>query len=148
MLFRSWTHDQHVNEIVQRDGEIGLRYGYMDLVRTVHMNAAHPRTTAPSLTGHSIGRWDGDVLEVDTVGFAPGVLVPIVGLLHSDRLHVVERFTSHPVAGSLTRTFRADDPLFLETPYVGTDVMTRTTEPFTPYNCVELSGRNNLRPTQ
>ena len=48
-----WTHDQHVNEIVQRDGEIGLRYGYMDLVRTVHMNAAHPRTTAPSL---KIGR--------------------------------------------------------------------------------------------
>jgi hypothetical protein len=29
-----------------------------------------------SNTGHSTGRWEGDTLAVDTVGFAEGVLVP------------------------------------------------------------------------
>ena len=133
---------------MQRGDEIVLRYGYMDLVRTIHMNAVHPRTVVPSLGGHSVGRWDGDVLEVDTVGFAPGVLIPIAGILHSDRLHVVERFAVDPAAKTLTRTYRAEDPLYLKTPYVGTDVMTRTSEPYTAYNCVELSGRNNIRPSR
>ena len=38
--------------------------------------SVHPSTVKPSRAGHSIGRWEKDVLIVDTVGFAPGVLSP------------------------------------------------------------------------
>ena len=56
------------------------------------MNATeHPSTVEPSRAGHSIGRWEGDVLVVDTIGFAPGVLSPPI--LNSAELHVVERFS-------------------------------------------------------
>lgn len=142
-----WTHDQHVNEIVQTPDRLVLRYGYMDFSRTIDLKATqHPRTVAPGLGGHAIGRWDGDVLEVDTVGFAPGVLIPIAGILHSERLHVVERFTLDPAAGTLTRSYRAEDPRYLAEPYTGTDVMRRSSEAPAAYGCVELSGKNNQRP--
>ena len=128
------------------DAEIVLQYGYMDFVRTIHMNASHPTAIAPTTAGHSTGTWDGDLLVVDTVGFAPGVLIPISGVMHSDRMHVVERFSVDPNAHTLTRAYRVEDSLYLTAPYTGTDVMLLSKEPFVPYNCVELSGRNNLRP--
>ena len=97
----------------------------MDLVRTVHLNtSAHPKNLTPSVAGHSIGRWEGDVLVVDTVGFAPGVLVPQSGLLHSAGMHAVERFSLDNAKGTLSRTYHAED---------------------TPYHCKELSGANNIR---
>lgn len=120
--------------------------GYMDLVRTVHLNAAHPNRIASSTAGHSTGTWDGDTLVVDSVGFKPSVLIPIAGIMHSDQIHVVERFTVDPLARTLTRAYRVEDPLYLASPYTGTDVMTVSAEPYTPYKCVELSGKNNERP--
>ena len=142
-----WWHDQHVNEIVQKDDVITLRYGYMDFVRTVYLNlAAHPQNIKPSRGGHSIGKWDGDVLVVDTVGLAPGVLNPLVGIMHSNQMHIVERFTLDAAAGTLRREFTAMDPLYLKGPVTGYDVSRVSDEPFMSYNCKELSGRNNIRP--
>jgi hypothetical protein len=74
------------------------------------------------------------------------VLIPIVGLMHSDQMHVVERFSVDPDAKTLTREYRAEDPLYLKSPYTGRDVMRLSREPFVLYNCVELSGQNNIRP--
>ncbi len=141
-----WVHDRHVNEITQKDEEIILKYGYMDLVRTIHMNAAeHPKNIAPSRAGHSIGKWDGDTLVVDTARLSAGVLIPINGVMYSDQMHIVERFTYDPAAKTLTRAYTADDPLYLKAPYKGQDFMTISDEPYVPYNCVELSGKNNIR---
>ncbi|HUQ51944.1 MAG TPA: DUF6152 family protein, partial [Gammaproteobacteria bacterium] len=70
-----WTFDGAVNRIEQTDSTITLRYGQMGLVRTIHMNgAAGAANAAPSRAGYSVGRWDGDVLVVETTRFAPGVL--------------------------------------------------------------------------
>jgi hypothetical protein len=141
-----WVHDRHVNEITQTDKEITMKYGYMDFVRTIHMDEKqHPKNVKLSRGGHSIGHWEGDVLVVDTVGFAPGVLIPIIGVMHSDQMHIVERFAFDPGAKTLTREYRADDPLYLKGPYTGRDIMAISDEPYVPYHCVELSGDNNLR---
>src|SRR5688500_20308671 len=59
----------------------------------LHMNMkAHPPNVKASRAGHSIGRWEGDTLVVDTVGFLPGFITTPVR--HSNQLHVVERFRS------------------------------------------------------
>jgi Carboxypeptidase regulatory-like domain len=44
----------------------------------------------PSWYGHSIGHWEGDTLVVDTVGF--NEITPGFGV-HSESLHVIERYT-------------------------------------------------------
>src|SRR5215470_12011544 len=64
-----------VNRITQSADTIKLQYGRLGLERTIYMKlASHPANVAPSAAGHSIGKWDGDVLVVDTVGFTPGAL--------------------------------------------------------------------------
>ena len=78
-----WAFDGPVNRITQNRDTIVLQYGQLGFTRTIHMNLAkHPANVKPSRAGHSIGRWENDVLMVDTVGFAPGVLSPPV--LNSD----------------------------------------------------------------
>jgi hypothetical protein len=142
-----WVHDRHVNEIKQTDKEITLTYGYMDFVRTIHMDRTeHPKNAKPSRGGDSLGKWDGDTLVVDTMDFLPGVLIPINGVMHSGQTHIVERFTFDPATKTLTREYRADDPLYLVNAYTGRDMMEISSEPHVPYNCKELSGANNKRP--
>src|SRR5215831_1520744 len=51
-----------VNRITQSADTIQLQYGRLGLERSIHMLASHPASVVPSLAGHSIGKWDGDVL--------------------------------------------------------------------------------------
>ncbi|HEY9181972.1 MAG TPA: DUF6152 family protein, partial [Gammaproteobacteria bacterium] len=67
-----WTFDGPVNRITQSGDTITLQYGQLGFTRTIHMNAEHPADIEPTRAGHSIGRWENDVLVVDTIGFAPG----------------------------------------------------------------------------
>ena len=94
----------------------------MDIVRTIHMNIdEHPNDITPSRAGHSIGRWEGDTLVVDTLGFSEGFLRAGGGGLakHSDRMHSVERFTYDAETQGLTRSYTAEDPLYFEGVYTG-----------------------------
>jgi len=45
-----------------------------------------------SFYGDSIGRWEGDTLAVDSVGFNDSTWLARGGYFHSDRMHAVERF--------------------------------------------------------
>jgi hypothetical protein len=142
----AWNHDRHVNEIRQDGDVITLQYGYMDLVRTIDLDESeHPDIVTPSVAGHSIGHWDGDVLVVDTLGFEQGVLIPLTGLMHSADMQITERFALSDDGQALTRSYTVHDPAFLQSDVTGQDVMRRTAEPYTPYACTELSGDNNRR---
>ena len=136
-----WEFNQHVNEIIQTDDAITLRYGFMDIVRTIGMDLnEHPEDIVPSRAGHSIGRWEDGALVVDTIGFeegfiaaGPGGLVP-----HSEDLHVAERFTYDAETQGLTRTYTAEDPRYFHGTYAGEDTVFPSHVPFEPYDCVEL----------
>jgi hypothetical protein len=132
-----WTFDGPVNRIEQTDDAIVLRYGQMGLERTIHLNvAARPANVAPSRAGYSVGRWENDVLIVETTGFLPGVLNAPVR--HGDRLRVVERFSLNPTTFVLTRAYEATDPVYLQGTYTGSDVIQIADAPYTEDNCREL----------
>lgn len=131
-----WTFDGPVNRITQNKDTIDIQYGQMNLKRTVYMNLkAHPANVKASRAGHSIGRWEGDTLVVDTVGFLPGVLSAPVR--HSDKLHVVERFTLDPKTTKLTRAYTAEDPVYLKGQYTGSDTIQVADQPYTQDTCKE-----------
>jgi hypothetical protein len=139
-----WTFESDVNRIVQEDDRIVVRYGSMGLERTIHLNMTeHPPGLMPSRAGHSIGRWEDDVLVVDTVGFEPGILSADGRLPHSDQLHVVERFSLDPNGRSLTRSWVAEDPLYFEGEYTGRDVVHISDVPYQPTPCEDLSYRSS-----
>jgi hypothetical protein len=132
-----WVFDGAINRITQRSDRITLEYG-RGLTRVVHMGMAeHPADTGASRAGHSIGHWDGDTLVVDTLGFAAGVMAGQVP--HSEALHVVERFTLDPQTWALRRDYVAEDPIYYEDQYVGSDIVLPADAPFAVDQCKELA---------
>ena len=132
-----WVFDGAINRITQGANAIKMEYG-AGLTRTVHMDmTAHPANVVPSRGGHSIGRWDGDTLVVDTVGFEPGTLAG--NLPHSNKLHVVERFTLNPTTLELTRAIVADDSVYFADKYVDSDTVLPADAPFKVEACKELA---------
>ncbi len=69
----------------------------------------HPEDPDPTWYGHSVGRWDGDTLVVDTVGFNDKFWFDFVGHPHTERLHTIERY-SRPSLGTLVEEVTIDDP--------------------------------------
>jgi hypothetical protein len=109
----------------------------MALERTIRMNAgARPANVAPSRAGYSVGKWENDVLVVETTGFLPGVLNAPVR--HGEQLRVVERFALDPATFTLTRSYEATDPVYLQGVYKGSDVVQIADAPYTEDNCKEL----------
>jgi hypothetical protein len=82
-------------KIVQMPNRILFLYeGGAHVWRQVWMDGrAHPKDPNPNWLGHSIGHWDGDTLVVDTVGFNDKTWLDDAGHPHTERLHVVEKYT-------------------------------------------------------
>jgi hypothetical protein len=78
--------------------------------RVVYMDGRkHPADLLPSWWGHSIGRWEGDTLVIDTVGYNDKFWFDSRGTPHTDKLHTIERWT-RPNFGTLVNDFTLDDP--------------------------------------
>ena len=136
-IISDWSGEP-VNRIGQTASTITLQYGFLGLERTIHLDqSAHPATLVPSRAGHSIGRWEGNVLVVDTVGFLPGTLRGVTP--HSEQLHVVERFSLDTATMQLRREYTADDPLYLAASYSGADTLTPSVVPYSPEPCQDLT---------
>jgi len=93
--------------------------------RTVHMNVAAHAGAIPSLHGHSIGKWEGKTLVIDTTHFAyhgagnGGGNGIGSGLPSSPQKHLIERFTPSADGTSLTYHFELTDPEYLASPKIG-----------------------------
>ena len=97
--------------------------------RIVYLNGQHPKDLDPSYYGHSIGHWEGDTLVVDVVGLnddtwlGSGTVGPKLAMMHSDQVHVVERWTR---AGNvLTYEATVEDPVMFTKPWVMTPRQTQ-----------------------
>jgi hypothetical protein len=78
-------------EVFEGRDMIVVKLEYFDLVRVIFMNESeHPGDWPHSQTGHSIGRWDGDTLVVDTVSLQSGTLFNN-GVDYTGDVHLIER---------------------------------------------------------
>jgi len=112
---------------IRRDGkDVVLRHEWMDVRRVVHVDMKdHSSGGARSSLGHSIGRFEGDTLVIETANFAPGVLnqyveqpgQPTRGLLHSAALRSVERLRVDPARQRLVVEIDLVDPDFFTQPF-------------------------------
>ena len=70
--------------------------GATHIWRNIYMDGRpHPpaETLTPTWLGHSVGRWEGETLVIDVVGFNEGSWIDMGGKPHTSKLHLVERFT-------------------------------------------------------
>jgi hypothetical protein len=87
--------------------------------RIIYMDGRpHPKDFTPSYYGHSTGKWEGDTLVVDSVGFNESFWLDRRGLPHTEKLHTIEKFTR---ADSRTINYEAtiDDPGAYTGPWTG-----------------------------
>jgi len=91
--------------------------------RLIYMDGrGHPQDLDTSYLGDSIGHWEGDTLVVDVTGLneetwlGGGQGAPPLALLHSDKEHVVERYTRN--GDMLTYEATVEDPVMFTKPWV------------------------------
>lgn len=70
-----------------------LYEGNIHSFRQIFMDGRpHPEDPDPTWWGHSIGKWEGDTLVVDTMGFNDKFWFDYLGHPHTEKLHTIERF--------------------------------------------------------
>jgi hypothetical protein len=101
-----------------KEDEIVMRFDNTGdhVVRTIHMGAAHPADVQPSRQGHSIGRWDGDTLVIDTIAFEPDPSGLGANVPSSPGKHTVERLALTADRTRLRYEVTVEDPVYLTGP--------------------------------
>jgi hypothetical protein len=106
-------------ELLQTPGQIAITSEWGPATRRIWLDGrAHPPPDEAEYTyaGESIGRWDGDVLVVETIGLRSDALINKSGLMHSEQMRLTERF-SMPQPGLLLDEITVDDPVVFTAPW-------------------------------
>jgi hypothetical protein len=116
--------------ILVEGGDPGFRQIFLD-------GRAHPKDPFPTWQGHSVGRWEGDTLVVDTVGLNDKVSLTLTEHPQTEQMHVVERIR-RPDRGRLEIEVTLDDPGAYSKPWKVTRTLTLApNEELQEYVCAE-----------
>jgi hypothetical protein len=115
----TFMYTPDLKRITSHPGAILIDGEFDGAQRTIHMDAATHDGAPDSIQGHSIGRWEGKALVIDTTHFAQHLLGNAYGLPSGPRKHLLERLTPGADGKSLTYHFELTDPEFLAAPVVG-----------------------------
>ena len=113
-------------EVRQRNDHVEVNYEFMDVRRRVPLEKGLTPEKAPYAAsryphlGRSAGRYEGEVLVVDTAGQRAGVLdtLGVPGLYQSDQMRTSERFI--PAGDRMQIVVTHDDPVYFVKPLVVT----------------------------
>jgi hypothetical protein len=103
-------------EIVQTPTRVVIIHEGVQALREIYLDRDHPKDLDPTFSGDSTGKWQGDTLVLDTVGFNDKTWLDAVGLPHSDKMHVVERIR-RPDHDTLVDEVTIEDPVAYTRPF-------------------------------
>jgi hypothetical protein len=105
------------NTITVRRDRVVMNVDWMGSERTIFLDGRqHPPAAQTSLHGHSVGRWDGDTLVVETTNFADHAMGLSTSAPSSAQKKVIERFRLGPDRRTLLYSGVVDDPVYLSKP--------------------------------
>ena len=118
-LMQLHTHP-YEKKIVQGNGTIVIMYNANNDVRQILTNGQHQPQPGPDLVpwwyGYSVGRWEGDTLVVNTMGFRDDVWLDVNGSPLTGTGKMVERFTRLNF-GTLQIDVTIEDPKSYKEPF-------------------------------
>jgi hypothetical protein len=104
-------------KIIQSPGAVLMLYEQNTNFRQIFTDGRKfPEDSQPSWLGYSIGKWDGDSLVVDTIGFNDLSWLDAFGHPHSESMHVTERFRRLDF-GHMLLQITVDDPQTYTKPF-------------------------------
>lgn len=124
-------------QIIQNDKYVALLFETNTWFHVVPIDGRdHPKEPEPTWFGHSIGKWNGDTLVVDTLGFNGYTRLDTIGHPHSDALHMIQTF--HRVtADRIEYTVTIDDPKMYTKPWKNERTFTPLQGELMEYSCQE-----------
>ncbi len=113
-------------EFLFTPGKVTIAIEAFSQMRRVFLDGrAHPPDPDATFNGHSIGRWEGDTLVVDTIGVTTEVPIGFNGgMRHSERMRIEERIRTTDADTMQIRT-TITDPAALTQPFVTTQALKR-----------------------
>jgi hypothetical protein len=140
--------------LMQQGDMISFLFEYQTLWRVVYMDGRpHPADISdyPDFMGHSIGKWEGETLVIDTIGINERSWLDTAGHEHSGKLHLIERIKKLD-NNRLEWTATFEDPVFFSKPWSITRTFTRfndSKDRIMPYTCTENNRDvDHLKPNQ
>lgn len=98
---------------------ITMKSEWYEELRTIYMDGRkHPAPSVRTPGGHSIGRWEGDTLVVDTTNFADHRSPYQLGVPSGGQRHVVEKYRLTPDGTHIDVDITLEDPEYLAAPFV------------------------------
>ena len=125
-------------QIIQMKDQVLILYEAHHAFRIIPTDGRkHPDDVEPSFLGDSVGRWEGDTLVVDVIGFNTKTWLAGVGTIHSEKLHVVERYTRDS-ADTIRYDVTMEDPEVFTKPWHEHEIFRlRPMERLREYECIE-----------
>ena len=125
-------------QIVQMRGQVIILYEAHHAFRIIPTDGRpHPDDIEPSFNGDSVAHWEGDTLVVDVVGFNEKTWLAGVGTIHSDKLHVTERYTRDTYDTILYDVVMEDPEVFTKPWHEHEIFRLRPNERLREYECIE-----------
>lgn len=119
------TNSPYPLEVVQAPDRVAILYEYMRTFRVIPTDGrAHSKDPNPNFFGETIGRWDGDTLVADVIGFNDRSWLDAAGNPHTDQLHLIERYHLTD-ADHFSYEVTIEDPSFYMQPWKSTTIFTR-----------------------
>ena len=110
----------YLYEIEVGDDTVTIRSEFFNVERTIYMDGrGHPENGERSNQGHSIGRWEGNVLVVDSTHFEGNRAGNRAGIPSGAQKHVVERYALSEDGTQIAIEFIVEDPEYLAEPLTG-----------------------------
>jgi hypothetical protein len=112
---RIFHTEDDVTLLYGRGGDGGGGYSDFRVIATDGRAFDPMQTRQTKFTGHSVGRWEGDTLVIESVGFVPETWLARGGFFHSEDMKVFERFTRK--GDQLLYEVTVEDPQVLLQPW-------------------------------
>ena len=128
-----------------RDGDtIVMRFERLGTTRHIHMDGNGPPADQPNTElGYSVGRWDGDVLTVETTHTKGGVIRNLRGHPLSPNARFIERYWRDPGEMDLNLELVIEDPAnYTEAITLGREWVWAPAEEIKPWECISLGPKD------
>src|SRR5882724_5492293 len=124
---------------IQTPKQIWMMWQRDHQVRRILLTDKHSEHITPSWFGESIGHYEnGDTLVVDTIGLSTGIsYIDNFRTPHSEKLHVVERFTIAPGGKGMSALVTVEDPDAFNAPLTMTRRWFKADGPMVETVCAE-----------
>jgi hypothetical protein len=127
---------------IQTPKEVWMIWQRDHMVRRVFLTGQHSESIKPSWFGESVGHYEnGNTLVVDTIGLSTkNSYIDNYRTPHTDKLHVVERFTIDPDGKGLTAVATVEDPDTFNAPLAMQQHWFKVEAPMRETVCAENNG--------